>query len=76
MEVSMPSFDTTPSLESRQVARSVILLLADVKAAVESFDRGETNAFDALDAIVSAVDAQRAATSAATKRLSQRRKAA
>ena len=72
----MPSFDTTPSLESRQVARSVILLLADVKAAVESFDRGETNAFDAIDAIVSAVDAQRAATSAATKRPSQRRKAA
>lgn len=42
-------------------AKAVILVLAEIKAAVEAFDRGETNAFDALDAIVMEVEAYRAA---------------
>jgi len=43
-------------------ATAVILTLSEIKAAVEAFDRGETNAFDALDAIVVEVEAYRAAT--------------
>ena len=43
------------------LAKAVILTLAEIKAAVEAFDRGETNAFDALDAIVVEVEAYRAA---------------
>jgi hypothetical protein len=42
-------------------AKAVILTLSEIKAAVEAFDRGETNAFDALDAIVVEVEAYRAA---------------
>lgn len=38
-----------------------VLALAEIKAAVEAFDKGETNAFDALDAITAAVDACRPA---------------
>jgi len=41
------------------LAKAVILTLAEIKAAVEAFDRGETNAFDALDAIVVEVEAYR-----------------
>ena len=40
---------------------TAILTLAEIKAAVESFDRGDTNVFDALDAIIVAVEAHRAA---------------
>jgi hypothetical protein len=42
-------------------AKAVILTLAEIKAVLEAFDRGETNAFDALDAIVTEVEAYRAA---------------
>ncbi|MEI6239383.1 MAG: hypothetical protein WCR51_03255 [Planctomycetia bacterium] len=42
------------------LAKAVILTLAEIKAAVEAFDRGETNAFDAMDAIVMQVEAYRA----------------
>ena len=35
--------------------------MAEVKAAAESFDKGSTNVFDALDAIVVAIEAYRAA---------------
>jgi hypothetical protein len=38
-----------------------ILAMAEVKAAAESFDKGSTNVFDALDAIVVAIEAYRAA---------------
>lgn len=31
-------------------ATTAILTLAEIKAAVEAFDRGDTNVFDALDA--------------------------
>jgi hypothetical protein len=41
------------------LAKAVILTLAEIKAAVEAFDRGETNAFDALDAVVMEVEAYR-----------------
>jgi len=43
------------------LAKAVILTLAEIKAAAEAFDLGETNAFDAMDAIVTEVEAYRAA---------------
>jgi hypothetical protein len=46
------------------LAKAVILTLAEIKAAVEAFDRGETNAFDALDAIVVKVEAYRTTATA------------
>lgn len=42
-------------------ARVAILTLAEIKAAVGAFDRGEKNAFDVLDAVLVAVEAWRAA---------------
>lgn len=45
----------------RPPAPSAILVLAEIKAAVEAFDRGETNAFDAIDAILVSAEAYRAA---------------
>lgn len=42
-------------------AKNAILTLAKIKAALASFDRGDSNAFDALDAIVVAVEAHRSA---------------
>ena len=39
------------------LAKNAILALAEIKTAVEAFDRGETNALDALDAIAVAVEA-------------------
>jgi hypothetical protein len=44
------------------LAKAVVLTLAEIKAAAEAFNRGETNAFDAMDAIVTEVEAYRAAT--------------
>lgn len=41
-----------------------ILTLAEIKAATDAFDRGEANVFDALDAIIAAVEAYRAAADA------------
>jgi hypothetical protein len=49
-------------------AKAAILTLAEIKAAVEAFDRGETNAFDALDAIVMEVQAYRAAAGSEKRR--------
>ena len=43
------------------LAKAAILTLAEIKAAIEAFDRGDTNAFDAMDAILCAVEAYRAA---------------
>lgn len=45
------------------LARVAIPTLAEIKSAVETFDRGDANAFDALDAIAAAVEAYRAAAS-------------
>lgn len=42
---------------SLAVAKAAILVLAEIKSATEAFDRGEINAFDALDAIEIALDA-------------------
>lgn len=46
-------------LRSQPTPATAILTLAEIKAAVEAFDRGDTNVFDALDAIVVAVEACR-----------------
>lgn len=43
-------------------AKSAILTLAEIKAAAEAFDRGESNVLDTLDAIASAVEAYEAAS--------------
>lgn len=40
-------------------ARTAILTLAEIKAAVAAFDRGEENVATVLDAIVAAVEAYR-----------------
>lgn len=39
------------------LARNAMLTLAEIKAATEAFDRGDTNVFNALDAIVVAIEA-------------------
>lgn len=41
-------------------ATTAILTLADIKAAVEAFEQGEVNVFDALDAIAMAIEASKA----------------
>ena len=55
---------------------AAILTLAEIKAAVEVFDRGDTNVFDALDAIIVAVEAHQAAMAHETRREPRRRDAA
>lgn len=49
----------TPNALSQ--THAVILAIAEIKAAIDAFDHGETNAYDAMDAIVVAVEAYRAA---------------
>ncbi|MFN7812114.1 MAG: hypothetical protein ACK5SI_05565 [Planctomycetia bacterium] len=49
------------STRNPKPARAAILVLAEIKAAVEAFDRGEKNAFDVLDSVLVAVEAWRAA---------------
>jgi hypothetical protein len=39
----------------------MIFTLAEIKAALEAFNKGETNAFETMDAIVVEVEAYRAA---------------
>lgn len=39
---------------------AAILAIAEIKAATEAFDRGDANVFDALDAIIVAVEAHQA----------------
>ena len=43
-------------------AHAAILTLAEIKSAVEAFDRGESNAFDSIDAIVVSLEHYLAAT--------------
>lgn len=43
----------------RSAVTAAVLVLAEVKAATDAFDQGETNAFDAVDAIGVAIDAFR-----------------
>ncbi len=39
------------------ISQSAVLAIAEIKAATEAFDRGDTNVFNALDAIVVAIEA-------------------
>ena len=34
-----------------KLAEQAVLMIAEIKAATDAFDRGDTNVFDALDAI-------------------------
>lgn len=45
----------TPDITSATTA--AVLAMVDIKAAAESFDRGDRNLFDALDAIAVVVEA-------------------
>lgn len=47
--------------QNRSLTHAVIMAIAEIKAAAEAFDRGETNAYDAIDAILVAIEAYRAA---------------
>ncbi len=58
------------------ISLPAILTLAEIKAAVEAFDRGDTNLFDALDAILVAVEAYQAATASDSQREQRGREAA
>lgn len=40
-------------------AKAAIVALTEIKATTEAFDRGESNVFDTLDAIIVAVEAYR-----------------
>jgi len=58
------------------LATTAILTLAEIKAAVEAFDRGKSNVFDALDAIIVAVEAHQAAMAHDGRREPRRQDAA
>jgi len=58
------------------IATTAILTLAEIKAALEAFDRGESNVFDALDAISVAVEAHQAALAHDGRREPRQRDAA
>ncbi len=47
--------------QNLSLPHAVIMAIAEIKAAADAFDRGETNAYDAMDAIVVAIEAYRAA---------------
>ena len=40
-----------------KLAKRAVLVMAEIKAATDAFDRGDTNVFDALDAIRVAIEA-------------------
>jgi len=46
---------------SQALSALAILTFAEIKAATETFDSGESNLFDALDAIAAAIEAYQAA---------------
>ena len=48
------------NVDTSAAAKAAILALAEIKAAAEAFERGESNVFDALDAVTVAVEAYRA----------------
>lgn len=58
------------------LAPLAICTIAKIKAAVEAFDRGEANAFDALDGIIVAVEAYQAEPTAKPRRKRARPEAA
>lgn len=43
------------------LAKAALFTITEIKAAVEAFDRGEANAFDAMDAVLVAIEGYRAA---------------
>ena len=47
--------------DTSSFTKAAIIAMAEIKAAVETFDRGEANVFDALDAIIVEIEAYRAA---------------
>ena len=58
------------------LAHVAILTLAEIKAAADAFDRGDSNVFDALDSIAVAVEAYRVAVPGRSRRGRPRRGAA
>ena len=62
--------------EAIPYAKAAVITLAEIKAAVERFDRGDSNVFDALDAIIVAVEAHQAAMARSVQRTDRRRDAA
>lgn len=42
------------------VTKQSVLAMAEIKAATDAFDNGDTNVFDALDAVIAVIDAYRA----------------
>ena len=61
---------------SQSSPATAVLALAEIKAAVEAFDRGDVNVFDALGVIIVAVETCRTAANAKPKRCQRRRRAA
>jgi hypothetical protein len=61
---------------SSAITKATILSLADIKAAIDSFERGESNAFDTLDAICMAVESHQTAMGADPQREQPRQDAA
>lgn len=55
---------------------AAILTLAQIKATIDAFDRGDANVFDALDGIIDAVEAYRTANAVKPNRRRTRREAA
>ena len=47
--------------DTNSFAKATIITLAEIKASLEAFDRGETNVLDALDSVVVAIEAYEAA---------------
>lgn len=62
--------------DSGSITRTTIFSLADIKAALDCFERGESNAFDTLDAIRLAVESHQAAMLANAQREQARQDAA
>lgn len=50
------------AIKDPQISRFAILTLADIKSAIEVFDSGESNVFEVMQVITSAVEEYQAAT--------------
>ena len=55
-------------LHSKLSSTTAVFAIAEIKAAVEAFDRGDTNVFDALTAIIVAVEAYQGSTRSEPRR--------
>ena len=47
--------------DTNSSTKAAIITLAEIKASLEAFDRGESNVFDALDSVAVAIEAYQAA---------------